>query len=220
VVIPILNAAEELPKALSAPAGSALVGEIIVVDGVSRDDGPAISRQAGARVIEAPRGRGTQLAAGAKASAGGWLLFVHADCRLEEGWEDAVRRFMTAPDAANCAGYFNLALNDDTPAARRLEWLVSWRCRLLALPYGDQGLLIHRALYDRVGGYSAIPLMEDVDIARRLGRARLKPIGATITASAERYSRDGYWRRSLRNLFCLSLYFAGVAPQTIAKLYQ
>jgi rSAM/selenodomain-associated transferase 2 len=220
VVIPILNAAEELPKALATLAKLALVGEIIVVDGGSRDDGVAIARQAGARVIEATRGRGTQLAAGALEATGVWLLFLHADCRFEAGGEDAVRAFVTAPKAACCAGYFDLALDDDVPAARQLERLVRWRCRLLALPYGDQGLLIHRTLYDRIGGYRAIPLMEDVDIARRLGRKRLKPIGATITASAKRYQRDGYWQRSLRNLICLSLYFAGVPPGRIAKLYE
>jgi hypothetical protein len=152
-------------------------------------------------------------------AAGDWLLFLHADCRFDASGEDAVRAFVTAPKGAGCAGYFDLTLNDDVPAARRLERLVRWRCRLLALPYGDQGLLIHRTLYDRIGGYAALPLMEDVDIARRLGGARLKPIGATITASAERYGRDGYWRRPLRNLLCLSLYFLGVSPARIARLY-
>jgi hypothetical protein len=130
-----------------------------------------------------------------------------------------VRAFVDMPGAAGRAGYFALALDDDAPAARRLVRLVAWRCRVLALPYGDQGLLISRALYDAVGGYAAIPLMEDVDIVRRLGRARLAPIGATIIASAKRYRRDGYWRRPLRNLFCLSLYFLGVPPARIAKFY-
>jgi rSAM/selenodomain-associated transferase 2 len=220
VIIPILNAAEQLPNALAALAELPSVGEIIVVDGGSQDDGAAVARQAGARAIEVRRGRGTQLAAGAVEAIGDWLLFLHADCRLEPGCENAVRTFTAAPDAAGRAGYFDLALDDDAPAARRLERLVRWRCRALALPYGDQGLLIHRALYDRIGGYKAIPLMEDVDIARRLGRKRLKPIGATITASAKRYQRDGYWQRSLRNLICLSLYFAGVPPGRIAKLYE
>jgi rSAM/selenodomain-associated transferase 2 len=219
VVIPVLNAAEELPKALVALAESALVGEIIVVDGGSRDGGAAIARRAGARMIDAPRGRGTQLAAGAAEVAGDWSLFLHADCRLGAGWEDAVRAFVTAPGAAGRAGYFDLALDDDVPAARRLERLVRWRCQVLALPYGDQGLLIHRTLYDRIGGYEAIPLMEDVDIVRRLGRARLKPIGATITTSAKRYQHGGYWWRPLRNLFCLLLYVAGVPPARIAKIY-
>ena len=218
MVIPVLDAAAELPLTLAALAG-ALIGEVIVVDGGSRDASARIARRARARVIEAPRGRGIQLAAGAKAAASDWLLFLHADCRLEPGWEDAVGAFVAAPGAACRAGYFTLALDDDAPAARRLERLVAWRSRVLALPYGDQGLLISHALYDEVGGYKAIPLMEDVDIIRRLGRARLKPVGATIIASAQRYRRDGYSRRMLRNLLCLSLYFLGVPPARIARIY-
>lgn len=219
VVIPVLNAAAELPATLVALAGSPLIGEIVVADGGSREGSGAIASAAGARMIEAPPGRGTQLAAGAAAAKGEWLLFVHADCRPLQGWEAAVRAFIDAPDAEKQAGYFALALDDPALAAQRLERLVAWRCRIFALPYGDQGLLIHRRLYDAVGGYAAIPLMEDVALARRLGRARLRPVGATMLASARRYRRDGYWRRPLRNLLCLSLYFAGMPPGWIAKLY-
>jgi rSAM/selenodomain-associated transferase 2 len=217
VIIPVLNAALELQRTLAELVGSSLVGEIIVVDGGSQDDSAALARAAGARVIAAARGRGAQLRAGATAASADWLLFLHADCRPLWGWEDAVRAFIAA--SHDKAGYFDLALDDAAPAARRLERVVAWRCRALALPYGDQGLLLQRKLYDAIGGYAAIPLMEDVDLARRLGRARLAPIGATMLASARRYRSGGYLKRPLRNLVCLSLYFAGVPPQTIAKLY-
>src|SRR5439155_10555591 len=121
--------------------------------------------------------------------------------------------------AADRAGYFDFALDDPGPAARRLERIVAWRCRALALPYGDQGLLISRSLYDAVGGFARMPLMEDVDLVRRLGRRRLARIGGPCIASPRRYRRGGYWRRPLRNLFCLSLYFAGVSPYRIVRLY-
>jgi hypothetical protein len=147
-------------------------------------------------------------------------LFVHADCRLEAGWERAVAAFIARPEAGVRAGYFDLRLDDEAPAARRLERLVAWRCRALALPYGDQGLLIARSLYEAVGGFRAIPLMEDVDLVRRLGRRRLVPLGAPILASARRYRESGYWRRPLFNLFCLLLYFAGMSPARIARLYS
>src|SRR5205085_8492277 len=134
-------------------------------------------------------------------------------------WETAVAAFLAAPGAIARAGYFDFALDDTAPAARRLERIVAWRCRTLALPYGDQGLLIARRLYDAVGGFAPLPLMEDVDLVRRLGRRRLAPIGAQIITSARRYRRDGYVRRPLRNLLCLTLYFAGVSPARIARLY-
>jgi rSAM/selenodomain-associated transferase 2 len=219
VVLPTLDAAAELPAILNRLAGTPVVAEIVVADGGSADGTIDIARAAGARVIAAPRGRGMQLAAGALAAEGDWLLFLHADCRLATDWDAAVATFIAAPQATERAGYFTLALDDAHPAARRLERLVAWRCRTLALPYGDQGLLISRVLYDAVGGFAAIPLMEDVDLVRRLGRRRLLPLGVPIHASSRRYRRDGYIRRPLRNLLCLSLYFAGVAPHRIARLY-
>ena len=219
VAIPTLNAADDLPGCLAALDGSELIAEIIVSDGGSRDETVAIAQAAGARVVIAPRGRGVQLIAGAAAATGDWLLFLHADCRPGPCWEDAVATFIRQPSAAGRAGYFNFALDDADPAARRLERIVAWRCRALGLPYGDQGLLIARSLYDAVGGFAPIPLMEDVDLARRLGRHRLAPIAVRAVSSARRYRREGYLRRPLRNLLCLSLYLAGVSPRQIARLY-
>jgi rSAM/selenodomain-associated transferase 2 len=219
VVIPTLDAAAELPSTLALLMDAAIVREIVVADGGSRDATVRMARDAGVEVIAAPRGRGSQLAAGAAATSTAWLLFLHADCRLAPGWEDAVSTFVAAPDAAARAGYFALALDDAAPAARRLEGIVAWRCRVLALPYGDQGLLIARTLYDAVGGFAAIPLMEDVELVRRLGRRRLAALPATACVSARRYRQGGYVRRPLRNLVCLSLYFAGVPPRHIARLY-
>ena len=193
--------------------------EIVVADGGSVDDTPAVAAAAGAKLVAGARGRGSQLAAGAAAATREWLLFLHADCTPEPGWAEAVAVFIARPRAAERAGYFDLALDDHAAAARRLERVVAWRCRILALPYGDQGLLISRALYDAVGGFAPLPLMEDVDLARRLGRRRLARIDARCVASARRYRREGYWRRPLRNLLCLSLYFAGMPPERIARLY-
>lgn len=204
---------------IAAVAESPLVGEILVADGGSTDATVAVAEAAGARVVEAPRGRGSQLAAGAAAASGDWLLFLHADCRPAPGWASAVALFLAAPGAAERAGYFAFALDDPSPAARRLERLVAWRCRLLRLPYGDQGLLIARSLYQALGGFAAIPLMEDVDLVRRIGRRRLRPLGVAAVSSARRYCEQGFVFRPLRNLFCLSLYFAGVAPRRIARLY-
>lgn len=196
-----------------------MIGEVIVADGGSVDETAAQARAAGARVVAEARGRGSQLAAGAGAAAGDWLLFVHADCRPAPGWADAVADFVAPSQGAGRAGYFDLVLDDTARAARRLERMVAWRCRLLALPYGDQGLLISRRLYDAVGGFAPLPLMEDVDLVRRLGRRRIARIGASCIASARRYRRGGYWRRPLRNLLCLALYFVGLPAARIVRLY-
>ncbi|HEV2335152.1 MAG TPA: TIGR04283 family arsenosugar biosynthesis glycosyltransferase [Stellaceae bacterium] len=220
VVIPTLEVADTLPAALAALAGARSIREIVVADGGSTDGTIALAGAAGARIVSAPRGRGTQLAAGAAAASGDWLLFLHADCRLAPGWEAAVQAFVAAPGAQGRAGYFTFALDDRNPAARRLERIVAWRCRAFGLPYGDQGLLIARALYDSAGGFAALPLMEDVEFARRLGRRRLASLGVPLHASARRYRSGGYIRRPLRNLVCLSLYFIGVPARHIARLYR
>jgi rSAM/selenodomain-associated transferase 2 len=214
-----LNAATTILRLVEQLRACAIVKEITVVDGGSADETVAIARAAGAQVRAAPCGRGIQLAAGADAASGDWLLFLHADCRLAPGWEAAVAAATAAPEAPSRAGYFDFALDDTAPAARRLERIVAWRCRVLALPYGDQGLLIARGLYNAVGGFTPLPLMEDVDLVRRIGRTRLARIGARCISSPDRYRREGYWRRPLRNLFCLSLYFAGVSPYRITRLY-
>jgi rSAM/selenodomain-associated transferase 2 len=221
VVMPILNAAAGLDAALAQFAGARaarLVGEIIVSDGGSRDDGLRIAEAAGALVVAGSPGRGGQLARGAASATGDWLLFIHADTLLGEGWMPAVENFI-ANEGENAATAFTFALDDDAPAARRLERVVAWRCRALSLPYGDQGLLISRRLHDELGGYRPLPLMEDVDLVRRIGKARLHILPVRAVTSAARYRRDGYLRRSLRNLSCLALYFAGVPIRLIAKLY-
>jgi rSAM/selenodomain-associated transferase 2 len=220
VVIPTLNAADTLAGLIDQLQAAAVVSELIIADGGSSDETAAIAAAAGVQIIVAVRGRGNQLAAGADAAAGDWLLFLHADCRLAADWEAAVATFLTTPEAAGRAGYFDFALDDAAPEARRLERIVAWRCRALALPYGDQGLLISRDLYDAVGGFAALPLMEDIDLARRLGRRRLARIGARCTSLPRRYRREGYWRRPLRNLACLSLYFIGVPPHRIVRFYR
>ena len=217
VVIPTLNAARHLPATLSACQGA---GEILVVDGGSQDDTVSIARRRGARVICSDPGRGIQLRQGAAAAQREWLLFLHADTVLGDGWRRAVSEFTSPRDNRLRAATFQFGLDDPSVRARRLERMVAWRVRLLGLAYGDQGLLIHRTLYRSLGGFRALPLMEDVDFVRRIGRHRLTVLNVIAHTSAERWHQDGWRRRSLRNLGCLALYFLGAPPHRIAKLYR
>lgn len=217
-IIPTLNAGTNLPRLLRQLCASKLVAQIIVADGGSTDDTVIFATATGAKVMQTTRGRGAQLAAAASSATAPWLLFLHADSELLGEWESAVARFVET--GAGCAGYFDLQLDAPSRSARRLERAVAWRCRLFALPYGDQGLLLPRTLYDAVGGFSTIPLMEDVELIRRLGRQRVVPLGHPVRTSAARYTRDGYMIRPIRNLLCLSLYFAGMRPERIARLYR
>ncbi|MDA1090198.1 MAG: TIGR04283 family arsenosugar biosynthesis glycosyltransferase [Proteobacteria bacterium] len=220
IIIPTLNAAAELEATLAAVAQAKLSSEIIVADGGSTDATPTIAAKAAAAFIAVPGGRGPQLSAGAAVSIGDWFLFLHADTRPQPGWGHIVQNFMADMGNRFHAGYFHFALNDPGAPARRVEALVHWRCRALALPYGDQGLLISRDFYDAIGGFAQIPLMEDVDIARRIGAKRLHLLPTAAVTSVERYRRDGYWLRPARNLLCVGLYLSGFPLRLIARLYE
>lgn len=221
IIIPTLNAETVLgPTLKTLAAANQLPHEVIIADAGSIDDTALIARNGGAIFLETQRGRGRQLAAGAGAASGDWLLFLHADTQPQEGWVNAVQNFIADPANRFRAGYFRFALDDRARAARLIEQVVRLRSRVLGLPYGDQGLLIGRTFYERLGGYRRLPLMEDVEIVRRIGRSRMKPIAATAVTSADKYQRDGYLLRPLRNLFMLGLYTAGVSPRYLSTLYR
>jgi rSAM/selenodomain-associated transferase 2 len=220
VVIPVLNAEASIAERVGAWLESGVADEVVVADGGSLDASVDLAQIAGARVVVAPKGRGSQMAAGAQAANGDWLLFMHADTRLGPGWQTVTKRFMADPANIFRAGYYRFALDDPRPAARRLERVVAWRCRWLGLPYGDQGLLIGADFYERLGGYEKIPLMEDVALVRKIPGHRLEALPADAVTSAARYRQDGYLLRPARNMLCLALYYMGVPPAALVDIYQ
>ncbi|MEZ5897675.1 MAG: TIGR04283 family arsenosugar biosynthesis glycosyltransferase [Parvularculaceae bacterium] len=226
VVIPTLNAGCGLAEALAALVPAALDGlvrEVIVADGGSTDETLAITDDAGARLIGGEKGRGAQLARGAAAARGDWLLFLHADTVLEACWASEARAFIDAGHDERAAVY-SLAFDDEGFGARMVAAGAMIRTRLLCSPYGDQGLLISRGHYDAVGGYCDMPLFEDVDIVdriiRRGGRKAIAVLPAKAVTSPVRYRRDGYAARVARNFWCLALYRLGVAPENIIATYK
>lgn len=220
IVIPTLNCQAELARTLEALDLRPPEWEIVVADGGSTDGTREFAEATGVRVLTAPRGRGRQLAAGAHAARGPWLLFWHADTHPQPGWTGIVQGFMDDPGNRFRAGYMHLILNDPSPSARRVERLANLRAKTFGLPYGDQGLLISTEYYDHLGGYKPLELMEDVDLVRRIGAKRLSELDTAAVTSAVRYRRDGWWARPFKNLFCLALHFLGFPASTIAKIYQ
>ena len=165
-----------------------------------------------------PLGRGAQMNAGAARARGAWLLFLHADSRLPQGWLDVFEAVTRDPHLVG--GWFRFALDASTWQARAIERLVALRVRIWTLPYGDQGFFVRRDVFTRLGGYAEWALMEDVDFVRRLRRAGpVAELPLSLITSARRWERDGWFRRSSRNLVLVGLYFLGVGPDRLAKWY-
>ena len=221
VVIPCLNEATRLPLLLADLHRSELRLEILLADGGSSDATPQIARQSGAHLIRIhPPGRGRQLRAAANQARGDWLLFLHADSRLPLRWSCAVRSLLKTSAAAASAWYFDLRISPSTPARRLLERGVGLRSRWLQRPYGDQGLLLHRELYARCGGFAELPLMEDLDLVERLShRADLRPIGLPLTTDGRRWNSDGVIRRSWRNASLRRRWKQGESAERLAEAY-
>jgi len=215
LIVPTLNAEAHLGACLDAATDA---DELVVVDGGSSDYTIEVAQRRGAKLLCAATGRGHQLSAGADAADGDWLLFLHADTVLSEGWREAAdRHIAAAPRSAAC---FRFRLDSPAWQARMIERGVAARVRMLRLPYGDQGLLISRALYEEVGGFKPLSLFEDVDLVRRIGPRRIRVLNADALTSAERWHRDGWLRRSATNLGLLALYRLGMKPARIAGLYR
>ncbi len=224
VVIPTLDAQADLSRSLAALVPGVVEGvvcEVIIADGGSNDETARIAEATGAKFVCTVKGRGPQLAKGASVAKGDWLLFLHADTVLEHDWHLEAARFIEEMERGSRprAAAFRFALDDRGVRPRYLEAMVSVRCALLRLPYGDQGLLIARDHYQRLGGFRDLPLMEDVDLVRRIGRRDLCFLRSRALTSAARYRRGGYFPRMLRNLSCLTLYYMRVPPRYIARLY-
>ncbi|MEM9989096.1 MAG: TIGR04283 family arsenosugar biosynthesis glycosyltransferase, partial [Pseudomonadota bacterium] len=164
VIIPTLNAASSLPRTLASLLDAnqhGVIREVIISDGGSVDQTKEVAHHAGATLIEGPKGRGSQLARGAAAAKGEWLLFLHADTQLEKGWQDEAMAFCQA-SCRRRAAVFRLQFDEKGWRPFLVAMGANFRARFLRLPYGDQGLLISRAHYDHSGGFADMPLMEDV----------------------------------------------------------
>lgn len=219
IVIPLLDDTEPLRQLLTSIRPDPQI-DIVVVNGGAPDDRlTAICRRPDVRLLTSAPGRGCQMNAGASAAAGQWIVFLHADTRLPLQWFEEVRR--AGADPTVVGGSFRFQLDSAAWQARLIERAVDRRVRWLNLAYGDQALFVRRDVFNRMGGYREWPLMEDVEFVRRLRQAgKLYHSPRPVLTSARRWERDGWWRRSAKNVMLQALFFAGVAPERLANWYS
>ncbi|MGB1622715.1 MAG: TIGR04283 family arsenosugar biosynthesis glycosyltransferase [Synechococcus sp.] len=222
VLIPTRQEAGSLPLLLADLQRWPGTLQILIADAGSNDETTSAARIAGATVLNCPTpGRGHQLRWAVQQAQGHWLLVLHADSRLSTTWSQVVQTTITTPGAASQAFYFDLRIDGPGAMLRLLEGAVQWRCRCFQEPYGDQGLLIHRSLYEQSGGYSPLPLMEDLELVQRLKRlTRLRPLNQPIRTSARRWQRDGVIQRSWTNAQLRRLWRRGVCAEELVAAYN
>jgi rSAM/selenodomain-associated transferase 2 len=219
IVIPALNEAENLSSLLPDLARGCPGAEIVVVDGGSRDDTAAVvARQPGPRLLASARGRAIQMNHGARATGGDTLLFLHADTRLPDGAARAIERTLAEPGVVG--GRFDVRFDNGRPLFRMIAWFMNTRSRASSICTGDQAIFVRRADFEAVGGYPDIPLMEDVELSRRLKRrGRLRALRLRVTTSARKWEREGPLR-TIGLMWALRfLHSCGVAPSRLHRWY-
>ena len=219
VVIPTIDEAGHLPGLLADLAEVPLALRIVVSDGGSADETLDLARARGALCLSGPRGRAAQMNAGARALDTPWLLFLHADSRLPPASRSALVSTLRSGNGPEAA-YFPFRLRGRGWFWRLVEAGQRMRERLTGLVYGDQGLLVRREVFEAVGGYPELPLMEDVEMVRRLRRSGgIERLAGPLVTSPRTYRLLGRWKVWLRNGAAISLYLAGVAPERLVRWY-
>lgn len=222
IVIPTLNAKEPLARLLQQLAPYEV--QIIVSDGMSRDETLNVAAKYQTNLAIGSASRGAQLQRGAFLARKDWFLFLHADSVLSEDWYELVLAHIENYPAK--AGFFGLKYDSSKLSARWVELMTALRSMTTtfppgwALPYGDQGLLISRKLYDEIDGYPDWPLFEDVKIVEKIGRPRIRHLGGKIITCDEKHDRDGFIKRGWRNFRLMRRYKKGESIDTLAKEYR
>lgn len=217
VIVPALDEAAQIVAALDSARAPGAV-ERIVVDGGSRDATVALARATGAMVIDSPPGRARQMNAGAACACGDVLLFLHADTRLPAGFDAAVSAALA--DRQTVGGRFDLSLQPSSPLLALTATLINLRSRLSGIATGDQALFVRREVFERMGGFAAVPLMEDVAFTRDLKRyGRSAALRARVTTSSRRWRKDGVVRTVLLMWWLRFLYWRGVTPDVLKRRY-
>lgn len=218
IIIPVLDEAPRIGGLLRGLQEMRRAGvEVIVADGGSQDGTPELAAGLASRVVQAPRGRALQMNAGAAASRGDLLLFLHADTELPPG---AARAIAAATSAGAQWGRFDVRIDGPHPLLRVVERMMNWRSRITGIATGDQAIFVRRELFDRVGGYPPLPLMEDIRLCELLNR--LAPpacLRESVSTSGRRWEKNGVLRTVLLMWWLRAAFFLGADPARLARRY-
>ncbi|MEH1873411.1 TIGR04283 family arsenosugar biosynthesis glycosyltransferase [Nostoc sp.] len=218
IIIPTLNEAGNIKKAIATTQPGINI-EVIVVDGGSSDDTVAIAQSLNVKVISSSPGRAAQMNTGAVAATGEILLFLHADTCLPTGFDDMVRTALQQPGTV--AGAFKLRIDASLLSLRWVEWGINVRSHFYQMPYGDQAIFLTKAVYQQIGGFPQLPIMEDFELMRRLKRiGRIVIIPTPVVTSARRWLQKGVFKTTLLNQIVIIAYLLGVSPERICRWYR
>jgi rSAM/selenodomain-associated transferase 2 len=218
IIIPVLNEANTMSAVLARLLDARSV-EVIVVDGGSRDETVAIAQSLGVKVITAAASRASQMNAGAAVATGEILLFLHADTYLPTQFETLVRQALQ--NAGTVAGAFELRIDAQLRGLRLVERMVNVRSRFLSMPYGDQAIFLKAAIFNKIGGFPDLPIMEDFELMRRLkSLGRITIVPAPVLTSGRRWQKLGVVKTTLINQLIIAGYFLGIPPTKLVRLYR
>jgi rSAM/selenodomain-associated transferase 2 len=220
IIVPMLNERSALPRLLEELQSHRREGcEVLIVDGGSRDGSDEVARRAGFTVASSLPGRARQMNAGAQLARGELLLFLHADTRLPSRADARVREVLS--NANRTWGFFQVRIEGSSPALRVVAFLMNCRSRLTGIATGDQAIFVRRSVFQLIEGYPQQPLMEDIELSKRLKRtARPMCVRAHATTSGRRWESRGVWR-TIGLMWAIRLaYWLGASPETLARRYR
>ncbi len=221
IIIPVLNEGDRINALIEHIHNQGFESsyEVIVIDGDPQGGTVRAIGSEGVVTIITEKGRGRQMNAGAAAASGDILIFLHVDTMLPDGALKKISRALEKQDYVG--GAFDLKIDSDKLFLRYISARASLRSRLNRIPYGDQAIFLRKKYFDHIGGFKDIPLMEDVDLMRRIkkDRRKISILPDKVTTSARRWRRDGTLFTTARNQVLVALFRLGVSPGRLAKYY-